>query len=88
MFRVWGKIMKENRLVKDTVIEIDDYEMSRTKRVYKALEDMCYEFDLAVPIWLRKNQEDFICYARTRFTSDNFIDSIDFDYLDFHVIEE
>lgn len=50
MFRVWGKIMKENRLVKDTVIEIDDYEMSRTKRVYKALEDMCYEFDLAVPI--------------------------------------
>lgn len=88
MFRVWGKIMKENRLVKDTVIEIDDYEMSRTKRVYKALEDMCYEFDLAVPIWLKKNQEDFICYAKIRFTSDNFIDSIDFDYLDFHVIEE
>lgn len=54
MFRVWGKIMKENRLVKDTVIEIDDYEMSCTKRVYKALEDMCYEFDLAVPIWLKK----------------------------------
>ena len=32
--------------------------------------------------------EDFIQNARTRFTQDSFIEEIDFDYLDFQVIEE
>lgn len=88
MFRIWGKIMKKNRLIKDTVVEIEDYSMSRTKKVYQALDTMCCEFDLAKPIWLDINKNDFIRYARTRFTQDNFIESIDFDYLDFQVIEE
>lgn len=88
MFRVWGKIMFENRLLKDTVVCINDPALSRTKKVYKALEEMCYEFDLAKPVWLKKNQEDFILHARTRFTADNFVEAIEFDYLDFQVIEE
>lgn len=86
--RIWGKIIKDNRLVTDTVVEIYDNSLSRTKKIYKALEDMCCEFNLASPIWLKQNQNDFIRHARTRFTQDSFVESIDFDYLDFHVIEE
>ena len=88
MFRIWGKIIKDNHLIKDTVIWNDDMDMSRTKKVYKALDDICTEFDLAVPIWLDSNKKDFIEHARTRFTQDSFIETIDFDYLDFQVIEE
>lgn len=86
--RIWGKIMKDNRLVKDEVVEIYDYGMSRTKKVYRALEEMCYRFDLAKPIWLDVNKDDFIRHARTKFTKDNFIEDIEFDFLDFQVIEE
>ena len=88
MFRIWGKIIKNNKTIQDTVICIDDYEMSRTKKGYKALDDIWKEFKFANPVWLKKNQEDFIVHARTRFTNDNFIEAIDFDYLDFQVIEE
>lgn len=88
MFRVWGKIIKKNRLMKDTVVEIEDYTISRTQKVYQALDTMCYEFDLAKPIWLDINKKDFIQYAKTRFTKDCFIEEIDFDYLEFQVIEE
>ncbi|MBQ4059335.1 MAG: hypothetical protein IJD40_10430 [Lachnospiraceae bacterium] len=88
MFRVWGKIIKQNRLVKDMVVEIEEYNISRTQKVYQALDNMCYEFDLAKPIWLELNKKDFIQNARTRFTQDSFIEEIDFDYLDFQVIEE
>lgn len=88
MFRVWGKIIDQNRLVKDMVVEIEDYSISRTQKVYQALDTMCYEFDLAKPIWLELNKKDFIRNARTRFTQDSFIEEIDFDYLDFQVIEE
>lgn len=88
MFRVWGKMMKDNRLIKDTIICISDPDMTRTHKVYKALEDMCYEFCITKPIWLDKNKQEFIKFHWTRFYADNFVESIDFDYLEFRVIEE
>ncbi len=88
MFRVWGKLIKDNHLLRDTVAVIEDNHISRTQKVYKALEQMCYEFDLAKPIWLDVNKEDFIRTAKTRFTKDSFVESVDFDYLEFQVIEE
>ena len=88
MFRVWGKIIKSNHLIKDHVVELPGKEMSRTKKVYKALEILCNQFDLAVPIWLDNNKTDFIKHSSTRFRDVNFMESIDFDYLDFKVIEE
>lgn len=88
MFRVWGKLIKENRVIKEHTVCIEDYTMTRTAKVYKALDELCILYDLSKPIWLKKNQQDFIRSARTRFNSDNFIDNIDFDYLDFQVIEE
>ncbi len=88
MFRIWGKLIKDNRLIKDTVVCQDDPDMSRTKKVYAALDEICYEFNLAKPIWLESNKNDFIRHNRTRFSQDNFIESIEFDYLDFSVIEE
>ncbi len=88
MFRVWGKVISENHLLKDKVICLEGKEMSRTAKVYKALEMLCTEFDLAVPIWLDSNKNEFIKHARTRFGRDNFVEAIEFDYLDFHVIEE
>lgn len=86
--RIWGRIMKENRLLRDYVACIDNPDMRRTQKVYAALDEMCNVFDLSHPTWLKVNQEDFIRHARTRFTKDNFMESIDFDYLDFYVIEE
>ncbi|MGN0439050.1 MAG: hypothetical protein ACI4F4_11040 [Lachnospiraceae bacterium] len=88
MFRVWGKIIKDNHLIKDTVAIVDDYALSRTKKTYKALDIICREFDLATPIWLESNKKDFIRVSKTRFSQDSFIETIDFDYLEFQVIEE
>ena len=88
MFRMWGKIWKDNHLVKDTVICQTDYSMSRTSMVFQSLDDICYEFDLGKPIWLSSNISDFKRHAKTRFTKDSFIEQIDFDYLEIEVIEE
>lgn len=88
MFRVWGKVIKDNRLVMDHVVVIEDYTISRTQKVYQALDELCYTFDLAKPIWLETNISDFKKHARTKFTADSFVEEIEFDYLDFQVIEE
>lgn len=88
MFRMWGKLWKDNHLLKDMVAYNSDYSMSRTAMVFQAVEEICQEFDLSQPIWLDANVREFKRHDRTRFTKDSFIESIDFDYLEIHVIEE
>ena len=87
MFRLWGKIFKENRLVKDTVI-CEDSDDTRTHKIFHALDSICYEFDLSKPIWLDSTISEFQKHDKARFYQDSVIDSIDFDYLEIHVIEE
>lgn len=87
MFRLWAKVFKDNHLIKDTVICNDDHD-TRTHKVFGAIDRVCYEFDLGKPIWLDATVAEFKRHAKARFTQDNFIESIDFDYLEIHVIEE
>ena len=87
MFRLWGKIWKNNRMAADTVI-CDDSPDTRTHKVFRALDEICYTFDLSKPIWLDTNISEFQKHAKVRFYQDSFIDGIDFDYLEIQVIEE
>lgn len=88
MFRIWARTFKENRMLKDTVIEDNTPDTNRTKKVFDALDSVCYEFDLSRPVWLKKNISDFKRTSRVRFTQDSFIDAVEFDYLELQVIEE
>ena len=88
MFRMWGKIIKNNHLLKDTVISIGDYSLSRTQMVFQALDEICYEFDLEKPIWLDATVREFQIHSKARFTRDCFIEEVDFDFLEIQVIEE
>ena len=87
MFRLWAKIMKENRLLKDTVI-CDDSNDTRTHKVFHALDEIVYQFDLGKPIWLDATVNEFKKHDKARFYQDYFIEKIDFDFLEIHVIEE
>jgi hypothetical protein len=75
-------------MIKDSVWENDSQDLTRTKKVLKALEEVCVEFDLSVPIWLDKNIKEFQKVSKTRFYKDNFVEDIEFEYLEINVIEE
>lgn len=87
MFRLWAKEWKDSRLIRDIVID-DPSDDTRTHKIFRALDEICYAFDLSKPIWLEKTIKEFKKHDKARFTQDNFVDSIDFDYLEIHVIEE
>lgn len=87
MFRLWAKIFKDNHLLNDTVI-CNDSSQTRTQKVFQSIDEICYEFDLGKPIWLEHTIEEFRRHDKARFSSDHFIEAIDFDYLEIHVIEE
>ena len=85
--RIWFKIWKHNRLLRDTVVENTDSD-TRTHKIFQALDQVCYEFDLSKPIWLDATVKEFKRHAKARFYQDNFMEEIPFDYLEIHVIEE
>lgn len=85
--RIWFKLWKNNHLIKDTVIT-NDNEDTRTHKIFDALEQVCYEFDLSKPIWLDATIGEFKRHGKARFYQDNFVEAIDFDFLEIHVIEE
>ena len=76
MFRLWGKEWKDNRMVRDTVI-CDESDDTRTHKIFNALDAICYA-----------TVAEFKRHSQARFYQDNFVDSIDFDYLEIQVIEE
>lgn len=88
MFRMWAKIYKDNHMLKDMVVINDNPELTRTKKVFAALDEVCVEFDLGKPIWLDVNISEFKRVAKTRFREDNFIESIEFDFLEIQIIEK
>ena len=88
MFRIWGKIWKENHMLDDVVIECDDSTLNRTRKVYYCLEEICNTFDLGKLIWLDQNKKEFILHDKVRFYQDSFIEEIPFDFLEMQVIEE
>lgn len=85
--RIWGKIWKDGHMLRDTVKEewSDD---TRTHKVFRLLREIAMEFDLEVPQWLDANISEFRRTSKTRFTQDSFIERIEFDYLEFQIIEE
>ena len=85
-FQMWGRMIKENRLLKDITVTRDDD--TRTHRVFGAVDDICREWNLQRPIWLDSNISEFKRLARTKFRRDSFIEDIDFDCLEIMVIEE
>ncbi len=87
MFKLWAKTFKNTHMLKDAVIE-DASADTRTHKVFHALEKACTEFDLGTPIWLDKTVSDFRRYAKTRFYQDNFMETIEFDYLEIQILEE
>ncbi len=85
--RIWAKIFKDNRMLQDMTVS-DDRDDTRTHKVFSALEEVCYAFDLGKPIWLDATIAEFQKHAKARFYQDNFVETIPFDYLELHVIEE
>ena len=97
MFRMWCKLFDDRgHLIKDTVIKNADSDLNRTRKIFAAIHDACYEFDLAEPIWLDSNIDEFKRHAKARFqrhskvrfTKDNFVEDIEFAYMEIEVIEE
>jgi hypothetical protein len=89
MFRLWCKLVDDSRhILRQTTVENGDLTVNRTKKIFDGIEEASHAFDVGQPIWLDSNITEFKRRSKVRFNQDNFIEHIDFAYMEVEVIEE
>ena len=78
--RLWGRMMKQQRIIRQETIEI------KNDDVEEAFLEICRRFDVQRPIQLPKHNREFEKFGRTFFAKEHFTESIDFDKLEIELI--
>lgn len=82
MFKLCGKIVIKNNIVKIRVVEMKTEDLSAEELLLKGVEDLCNHFDISNPIWMGGNKHEMNHIKKTRFKAQHFIEEIDFDYFE------
>lgn len=84
MLKIWGKIIKNNKIIKDKIV-VSDLEGQYQEQLKECIIELCRSFDIEKPYWLPSNLNEYNSRNKTIFDKNNFIDEIDFDRF---IIEE
>ena len=78
MLKIWGKLVKDNRIIVDEVaiaLEEDSYQ----ENLKTCITELCYKFDISTPYFLKSNVNEYNKRRKTSFDENNFIEEINFD---------
>lgn len=79
MFRIWAKILKDGKIVRQTTYEKDD--KFAYSHFFSYLADICEELDIATPILLKTHIFNYAKFNVVRFLPRDFAENVDFDKL-------
>ena len=74
--RLWGRMMKRQRIVMQETVEIENDD------VEQAFLEICRRFDVQRPLQLPKHNREFDKFGRTFYAKEHFTESITFDKLE------
>ena len=84
MLKIWGTLIKDNRIIRDEVAT-SEIDASYQENLKTCITQLCYEFDIATPYWLKSNVNEYNKRHKVSFDENNFIEEI---YFDKFIIEE
>lgn len=79
MIRIWAKVLKNNKIVKQYVFE--RFETMDYSQFFDYLREICENLDVATPVLIKTHLFNYAKYNVVRFTAGDFMESIDFDKL-------
>ena len=79
MVKLWIKVIKDDKIVKDTVVE--KFEKFDYSLFADYLSEGCYTLDLATPVVIKNHILKYAKYNVVRFLPSDFLESVDFDYV-------
>ena len=79
MIRIWAKVMKKDKIVKQYMLEKTesmDYSL-----FFDYLREICENLDIATPVLIKTHLFNYAKYNNVRFTQSDFVEQISFDKL-------
>ncbi len=79
MIRIWAKVMKGSKILKQFMFEKQsplDY-----SEFFDYLREICENLDIATPVLIKTHLFNFAKYNNVRFTQSDFVEPISFDKL-------
>lgn len=81
MFRIWAKVMKKDKIIKQTVLEKEgslDYSL-----FFDYTREICETLDIPTPVIIKTHLFNYAKYNVLKFRKDDFVEKVDFDRLVF-----
>ena len=79
MIRIWAKVMKKDKILKQFVYE--RFETMDYSEFFNYVSEICTELDIPTPVIIKTHLFNYAKYNVLRFKKDDFVESIDFDKL-------
>ncbi len=79
MFKIWAKILKDGKIIKQAVYQSE--EKFAYSKFFNYLADICEELDIATPVLLKTHIFNYAKFSTVRFMPRDFAETVDFDKL-------
>ena len=79
MIRIWAKVMKKDKILKQYVLE--RFEEMDYSEFFNYVSEICQNLDVPTPVIIKTHLFNYAKYNVVRFKKDDFVESIDFDKL-------
>ena len=77
--RLWAKVMVEDKIIKQTVLEKD--ERLTFSHLFDYISEMCGTLDITTPVLLKSHVMQFAKFRHVKFLPRDFVGGVDFDKL-------
>ncbi len=87
ILKLEGRLFVANRMTEIKEVTTEDTDSSYSKRLEKALVELCRQMDIPVPMWMKKNTKEFAAFGQTIFFREQYTEQVRFDRFQIRVIE-
>ena len=82
MARLWARIIIKHRIAQQATVPCTP------DGVGDALTELCHEFDIPCPLWLRKHENEFEAFRHTAFLPEHFMEEVPFQKLEIEYLDD
>lgn len=79
MIRIWAKVMKKDKILKQFMLE--KTESMDYSKFFIYLREICEALDIPTPVLIKTHIFNYAKYNTVRFKASDFVESIDFEKL-------
>ena len=79
MIRIWAKVMKKDKILKQYMFE--KFTEMDYSEFFSYLKDICENLDISTPVLIKTHLFNYAKYNVVRFTQSDFVEQIFFDKL-------